>query len=231
MSYQNKQLELIELIEESFRHGKSPSTIVEPVSDYINDDRICLTSVFFAPHELEEKIIEKVINPLKEISPNQYYYVRGSFHITLNNIRTIADPPSFDGNDIEKAKQIFRRVISKYQSFTFDIKRLIELPTSLAITAFSDETLGNIALEIRRELKKVRVPDNKVYASKDIVIGNITISRYTNVPNLEFQKKIKQLKEVEIGSFEAEKVALITTNAICCPSKTKIIEEYELNKK
>lgn len=226
MDYQNKQLELINGIEEGFKSGKNPSTVVEPVSDYVNDDRICLTSVVFIPHELEEKIIELVINPLREINPIQYFYVPSSFHITINNIRTIENPPLFNDNDIEKAKEVFKRVIPKYKSFTFDLKRLFELPTSLAIAAFTDKTLANIALELRNELEKADVPDNKTYASQDIVIGSTTISRYTNTPSPKFQEKIKKLKEVEIGSFEVNKVSLITTNAVCHPSKTKIIEEF-----
>lgn len=228
-NYQAKQLELTKRIEEGFKKGQAASTIVEPVSDYINDDRICLTSVAFIPQNLEEIIINKIINPLRKINPIQYFYIPGSFHVTINNTRTIANPPLFNAEDIEKIKEVFKKVIPRYNSFTFELKRLFELPTSLAISAFSDKTLGDLALELREELRKAGVPDNKTYEDKNIVIGSTTISRFTNTPNPEFKQMIKVLKEIEIGTFEVKKISLITTNAICYPSKTKIIEEYLLS--
>ena len=227
-NYQTKQLELTKKIEEGFKKGESLSTTVEPVSDYINDNRICITSVVFIPQNLEKRIIENVINPLRKINPIQYFYIPDSFHITINNIRKIENPPLFNNQDVEKARKVFRRVISKYRPFVFEIKRLFELPTSLAISAFSDETLGNLALELREELKKAGVPDNKTYANENTVIGSTTISRFTNSSNPCFKEKVKELKEIDVGSFEVKKISLITTNAVCYPSKTKIIEEYLL---
>jgi len=228
-NYQTKQLELISKIEESFKKGQQISTLVTPVSDYTNDNRICLTTVAFIPQDIEKKIINDIINPLKMADPVQYFYIPNSFHITINNIRTIENPPLFNDEDIEKACEVFGKVIPKYHPFTVDLKRLFELPTSLAICAFSDETLGNLALELRMELKKIGVPDNKTYADEHVVIGSTTIARFTKTPNLEFKQKVNVLKEIEIGSFKVNKISLITTNAVCHPSKTKIIEEYLLN--
>lgn len=227
-NYKTKQLKLTKKIEEGFKKGQSLSTVVEPVSDYINDNRICLTSIAFVPQNLEKRIIENVINPLRKINPIQYFYIPGSFHITISNIRTIENPPLFNHKDIDKVREVFERVIPKYRPFILEIKRLFELPTSLAISAFSDETLGNLTLKLREELKKAGVPDNKTYANANIVIGSTTISRFTNSPNPDFKKKVKELKEIDIGSFEVRKISLITTNAVCYPSKTKIIEEYFL---
>lgn len=227
-NYQARQLELTKKIEEDFKNGNSRSTIVEPVSDYINDNRICLTSVVFLPQDLENKIIDEVIIPLRRNDPAQYFYVPNSFHVTIRNIRISADPPSFNNIDIKKAKEVFRKIIPRHHSFKFEIKRLFELPTSLAISAFSNETLGNLALELGRELRKAGIPDNKIYANENIVIGNTTISRFTSKPNSDFWEKVKELKQISIGSFEVRKIYLITTNAVCHPSKTKVIGEYSL---
>lgn len=227
-NYQAKQLKTTKRIEEGFKKGQTVSTVVETVSDYVSDDRICLTSVAFVPQNLEKIIIDKVINPLRETNPTQYFYIPNSFHVTINNIRTIANPPLFNKEDIEKVKEVFKKVVPKYNSFTFELKRLFELPTSLAISAFSNETLKHLSLELRAELKKTGVPDNKTYLDEDIVIASATISRFTNIPNPGFKQKVKDLKEIEIGNFEVNKISLITTNAVCHPTKTKIIEEYLL---
>ena len=226
--YQKKQLEITKRIEESFRNGHNLSTIVEPASNYVNDNRICLTSVVFIPQDLEKRIIDNITNILQEINPIQYFYIPKSFHVTIQNIRTIENPPLFNNEDIEKVRKVFGGIIHKYSAFTFELKRLFELPTSLAISAFSNEIFGNLVLELREGLEKAGVPDNKTYIDGDAVIANATISRFTNTPNPAFKQKVKELKELEIGSFQVKKISLITTNAVCHPAKTRIIEEYLL---
>lgn len=173
-AYSQKQLRLITDIENKFKNGESPSTIVTSVADYQNDKRICLTAVAFVPVSVAQKIIPK-------------------------------HPP-----------------------IKFKVCRMFELPTSLSVCAFSNDSLGSLANELRLELKKAGIPDNKKYAADDVVLGNITISRFTSEPNEAFRDKVSELKEIEIGSFDVSKISLITTNCVCHPSKTTILGEYNL---
>ncbi len=226
--YSKKQLLLISEIEEKFKNGEVPSTIVTPVKDYKNDNRICLTAVAFIPPELEQQIIENIIKPLKEADNRQYFYVPNSFHVTIQNIRIIEDPPLFDSSDIEKAKEVFEKIVPKHPRISFRLKRLFELPTSLSVCAFSNESLGILANELRAELANSGVPDNKKYASNDVVLGSTTIIRFTTEPNAEFKNIVSQLKNIEIGNFEVSKINLITTNCVCVPDKTTVFGEYNL---
>ncbi len=228
LSYEQKQLEQIKIIEEKFKKGETPSTIVQPVKDYVNDNRICLTSITFIPLKIEELILNQIIKPLKKADSRQYFYIPHSFHLTIQNIRTINKPPLFNQQDIENAKKVFKKVIPKYPSFSFEIKRLFELPTSLSLSAFSEKIFADLVLELRSELIKNNVPDNKTYASNDIMFGNITIVRYTKPPNNSFFEKVKELKNIEIGKLEIKTISLITTNSVCHPNSTKIISEYKI---
>lgn len=227
-AYSQKQLQAFNKIEESFKKEEWISTLVEPVSDYVNDNRIGLTSVAFVPNNLVQKIIKQLIEPLKKVNPTQYFYIPDSFHNTINNIRTAAETPLFNNEDIKKVREVFERIVPRHKSFSFELKRLFELPTSLAICTFSDKTLADLVLELRTELKKIGVPDNKSYFVEDIIVGNTTISRFTSIPNATFKEKVKELKEIEIGSFEVKKIFLITTNSVCHPLKTTVIDEYSL---
>lgn len=231
MNYQQKQVQLFDHIEKSFKEGQTPSTIVEPVENYADDDRICLTSVVFIPPKIQETIISEVINPLRQVDLKQYYYVPNSFHITIQNIRTINNPFFFNQEDIEKAKEVFRKVIPKHKSFSFKLKGLFELPTSLSIKAFSDESFHYLVKELRETLTTAGVSDNKKYASKDVFFGNSNICRYTSKPNSSFFEKVTELKDHEIGEIKVNDVSLITTNSVCYPNKTKIIQKYNLKRK
>ncbi len=228
VSYQKQQELLLKEIEKDFKEGKFPATIVEPVQDYSSDNRICLTSVVFLPQEIQRIVDEKVIKPLKELDKRQYYYLPQSLHITIQNIRTISDPPLFSKKDVEKVKNVLREVITRYEPFDFSIEGFFELPTSLSLCAYSDEILKQLVFEIRKSLKKVGVPDNKKYASDEIVIANSTICRYIGLPNDAFFEEVGKLKNIDVGRVQVKNVSLITTNSVCHPNKTSIVERYPL---
>lgn len=227
-SYFKKQKALFDEIESKFKKGESPSTIVKPVSDYKNDEQICLTSIAFIPVNLQKEIIGSVIEPLKKADSTQYFYPPESMHLTIQNIRTINKPPLFNDQDIQKAKEAFLKVISKHPKITFSLEGLFDLPTSLGIRAYAEETLVDLCKELREELTEADVPDNKTYASDTVLFGNISICRYITKPNKEFFKTVENLKSINLGSLKVENVNLITTNAVCHPQKTKILETYKL---
>lgn len=227
MTYQDRQRETIRAIEDAFKRGEVPSTIVESRKDYAKDNQIGLTSVSFVPKNIQNNTKNKLINPLCVQDDRQYFYLPQSLHLTVQNIRTINNPPLFSSEDIEKAKFVFENIIPKHRKIKFVLKDLFELPTSLAVCAYSDESYRDLVAELREELVFAGVPDNKKYAS-DVIVGNVTVCRYTTTPTDEFIKTVKELKNIEIGELSVDKVFLITTNAVCYPSKTTILGEYPL---
>lgn len=226
-SYRQKQEELFNRLEEEFKTGKAKATVVEPVEDYLKDKRICLTSVAFVPEEFGKIIQESFISPLRGVGSG-YFYPLESLHMTIQNIRTVNLPPLFDEEDIEKARKVFREIVSKHTHFEVELCGLFELPTSLGIRGYSEESLGELAMELSQGLRKVGVPDNKKYASSTTVFGNVSICRYTTESSKEFADKVKELKRVEVGIIPIKKVSLITTNSVCHPAFTNIIEEFWL---
>lgn len=228
-SYQKKQKTLFDEIEKKFKQGLSPSTLVSPVDDYENDNQLCLTSVVFLPEDLQKDIYKNLVEPLKRLDANQYFFLPKSLHLTIQNIKTIHHPPLFNSDDIAKVKDAFNQIIPKYKSFSFELNGLFELPTSFSIRAYSDETLLHLTTELKQKLIEVGVPDNKQYASKDVVFGNITVCRYTKTPNQEFINKLNELKNVNFGQLEVTTVSLITSNVVLDPKFTKIIQEYNFS--
>lgn len=66
---------------------------VEKVSDYTDDERICLTAIAFVGNELAHKL-EPFIAKLRAISPQHHYYNPDALHLTIQNVRVIASPPA-----------------------------------------------------------------------------------------------------------------------------------------
>jgi len=231
MDYQEKQKKVFREMEKAFKEGKSRATIVEMMANYADDNQICLTTVVFIPKYLRERIQERIIKPLKKTGPAQYFYPLQSLHITIQGIRIVHRPPLFTKDDIEKVKKAFSRIIPQYSPINFEIKGILELPTSLSLKAFSDKKFHDLVMVLRKTLDQIGLPDDKAYFSKNVVLGNISFCRYTRKPNELFQKKVKEFKNVEIGKINADKVHLITTNAVCHSNKTDIIKTFNLRKK
>lgn len=229
MNYQNQQKNLIEeIVKKINEQGSIASTIVEMRGDYENDDAICLTSVVFLNEELRHLVSKEIIEPLRAIDPSHYYYQLDSLHLTIKNIRTIHKPPLFSSEDVEKAKQVFNKIIPSFKIFEFELKGLVRFPTSVSLMGYSDNILYDIVSTLDSELKEIGVPDNKKYVSDTVFFGNITICRFTSQPSDEFLAKVEEMKDLFVGKLKVKEVSLIKCNSVCSPVNREVIETFRL---
>eukprot|EP01121_Diplochlamys_sp_Union-15-3_P019982 TRINITY_DN7659_c0_g1_i2.p1 TRINITY_DN7659_c0_g1~~TRINITY_DN7659_c0_g1_i2.p1 ORF type:complete len:207 (-),score=36.32 TRINITY_DN7659_c0_g1_i2:111-731(-) len=202
-TYQEQQELLIRKIEAEYKKGKDLNlSIIRKNKDFALDDRMCLTSVVFPPKHILDRIEERIFKPLREADPTQFYYPRESMHLTFQSIQNIAKPPTFNEEDIVKVSEILARVVPKCKRFKYVLKGIFELPTSICVCAFIPEEIVPFLKEIRAELIKIGLPDNK--------------------------KKKEELNWIEIGEFEATHVTLIASNGVCHPDKTTKFKEFYL---
>jgi len=227
--YSEKQKELIDELEKSFAAGTFKPTIVDMQQDYVHDDNICLTSVVFIPDDLSQKIIEDIINPLKDIEPQHYYYSAGSLHITIKNIRTVHKPPLFTPSDVKKAQEVFEMVVSTFPAFKFTVEDVLAFPTSAAVMGYSDDALQKLVVRLDEELKKAGVPDNKQYLSDSVFWGNVTVCRFVERPGEKFMAALKKMRNLKIGTLTVNRIDLITCNVGCSPNSKTLLAEYRLS--
>lgn len=228
-SYLEQQRQLFDSVEKGFKSGAEPFPVPKFVADYEHDERVCLTSIAFVPPHIEEQILTNIIPPLRTADDRQYYYVLGSYHYTVQNIQTIYEPTVLSDTDFEKVKRVFADIVPKYGPFRLSINGLFELPTSLSLRVYSDENFQHLTEALQNKLKEEGVADNKFYASENIRLGNITISRYSMPPTEAFFKEVEKLKDVKMGSFDLATISLITTNLVCHPDKTSVLAEFPLD--
>lgn len=230
MSYRDKQLQAIHALEQAASSGAaaSISTIVPMMDDYASDNRLCLTAVAFVPDDVADIIERDLIAPLRRIEPEHYYYPAASLHVTLQNLRTINEPRSYDDAHIALAREVFQRVVARHSAFELEVEGLLRMPTSLSVTAFSDESLGELALDLRAELAAAGIPDDKIYSSGDVVFANITVCRYANRPAGTFTGVLQNAAVHGFSTMRVDQVDLIETNAVCHPDKTKLLASFKL---
>lgn len=227
MDYQQNQKLVIGNIEKQVKQNSFQFSTVSPVEDFDNDPRICLTGVHFPSGSLRNKIQKKIINPLRAISPEHYYYLVDSLHMTIKNIRVINNPPHFNSLDIEKAKQIFSQTIPKHSKFRVYFYRLLLFPNNLALIGTTDEELDKIILDLDRKLKEVGVPDDKIYSNPKYFFSNMTLARFNNSLSEEFKTKVKNLSDsLFFEPYLVDSVTLLSCNAVF--KKRQIIGTWRL---
>ncbi len=199
-------------------------------SNFESDNRLCLTCVAFVPSALASAIEKEIIEPLKVAAGGHFYYPAESLHLTMQNIRTISDPPKFSMDDVHAVSEIIKVLATQFHLFEFEIDGFLKLPTSLALRAYSEPRLKEFVRKFRAELVAAGIPDDKEYISNDVVFGNITICRYSEEPSTEFMQRLAKSEFSIKSKFAVEELALISTNAICQPSATKIFQTVSFSK-
>lgn len=227
--HQKKQREVINLLEQQVINKTINFSTVAPVEDYEADTRICLTSIHLPHQELITKVQNKLIAPLKEISPNYFFYPDDSLHMTIKNIRVINDPPHFTREDINKAERVFESVVPKHKKFKVYFYRLFLFHNNLALIGTTDPELDDIVLDLDKELNAVGLPDDKKYINDKYFFCNMTLSRFNNTPPLEFVKKVDELsKNIFFEPYVVDSITLITCTAVF--TKKNIIKTWQLGK-
>lgn len=206
---------------ESLDSNSNVSVVTVP-ENFEEDNRICLSLVYFLSDNLKRKIKE-LVKELRTADSRQYYYSFDSLHITIQGIRTIAYPPNFTEKDIKIVMELSE--FMKGINLSFEIKSLFLMSGSLSIKCFPTQETQDFVLSLRKKLEEIGVPDNKRYVN-NIVIGNITICRFYNQPNQEFLRIVDKFKSIHIGDARVDKISLISTNAVAFKEKTTILKEF-----
>lgn len=222
-----RQAEAIRRLEAS---SSTPvSTIVPFQKDYASDARLCLTVVCFVSREVGSRIWDQALQ-LSRCDERHYIYPPRSMHLTLQNIRIIHDPPNFDTSTLERAAGVLASCLRDVPAHKAVLRGLLELPTSLGVPVYFDDTMADTIFGLRGALAAAGLKDDKRYVDDGVVFGNVTFCRYTAPPNEALKRRIAERKSIELGELWIDHAALITTNAVCHPGKTEIIQRMELKR-
>lgn len=228
MNYREQQAAMLQSIEDGFRAGHAPSTLVPMSQSYAEDGQHCLTNVVFVPELETHPTYHQVIEELSNLNEGHYLYPGHSLHTTIKNVRTIHVPPLFTEEDIERIRPVLRQVAARYQSFEIDWQGLLALPTSVAIKGFSSEIYGQLVTDLHQALIDIGVPDNKSYASSTVFANIVNFCRYTHEPSQDWNEAVQRWKNASFGTSHIKSFSLIVCNAVVAPASLRIIETFLL---
>lgn len=215
IEHQLKQKEVIDTIERQLKSNALKSSVVLPVEDFEKDPRICLTGIHLPSEQFLSEVQKTIVEPLKEIEPEHYYYPSSSLHITIKNVRVINDPPHFSEEDVKKAKKVFSEIIPRHKKFNAFFYKLLLFPNSISIMGTSDPELDNIVIDLDSALNKAGIPDDKKYVNSRYFFCNMTLARFNGKPGSIFKKKLEEIsRKISLPVYAVDSVTLVTSNAV-----------------
>lgn len=226
MIYRDQQAAMLQSIEDGFREGRTPSSLVNMSKTYETDTDYCLTNVVFVPELTKNKAYEEMMGELHALNEGHYLYPPVSIHTTIKNVRTTHEPLLFTEEDIERIRPVLRQVAAQYESFEIDWQGLLALPTSVAIKGLSSETYGRLVSDLHQALIDVGVPDNKSYASSTVFANIATFCRYTHPPSDAWNKVIQRWKSTSFGVSHIKSFSLVVCNAVVAPTALRVVETF-----
>lgn len=226
MTYQDEQRKLIQELA-SKDAANFGATIVPMKTNYLDDSR-CLTIVAVPSNSLRESIVRDIIEPLKAIEPDHYFFPPESIHTTVKSIRTSQNPPQFTEEDIHKVADMLTAVVPTLPQFTIQLEQLVRFPTSVAIFGTTHENQRTVIQTLDQELNRIGVPDNKTYGSDTVFFANVTVCRFTHQPSAKFLQAISSL-QISLESWTVNEITLNTNDAVMSPKSVTIQGRYQLS--
>jgi 2'-5' RNA ligase len=227
-TYREQQKCIVNMLRYDVKQDTSGITMVPIRSDHITDITRCLTSVVLIPDDMAQDISQTLIEPLKKIEPEHYYYPVESLHLTVKNVKASNHPPLFGETDIKKVDQLFQEIIPRYHSFSYSLEEIVAFKTSIALIGYCDEQLRDLVQELDDGLQAIGVPDNKHLISNTVFFGNITLCRYVRQPSKHLLTAIKQHRYAYCDRLKVRQIHLITCNAVCAPKSRTLVNSYTL---
>lgn len=225
--HQEKQVTVINQIEEQVKGSSLGFTTVAPVDNYESDSRISLTSVHLPSPDLKTKVRESIIQPLRQISPDFFYYPSDLLHMTIKNIRVASDPPTFSDEDEVKAQKVFAAALPNHKKFQVYFYRLLLFPNNLSLIGTTDPELDSIFSDLDARLISAGLQDDKKYLNSQFFFSNMTLARFNTQPSPEFLRKVSEISDsLRFEPYTVDSVKLITCTAVL--TKRSIIDTWKL---
>lgn len=197
--------------------------------DLQNDRRRGFTIILRLSQEIIQQF-SRLVETLKSIDNEQYYYLPNQFHVTVLTLFTATENPDPFFEKIPKYREVLKSVLSNQGCFQIDFKGVTASPSSFMIQGFTPNGLLN---HLREQLRDAL---HKSGLGKDLdtryrmQTAHSTIMRFQKQPqNLQsLLDTLTDFRKYDFGQTNIQTLQFVKNDWYMSPDNVEVLEEYHL---
>jgi len=225
----NLEAHYSKLYNESIDKISSGNYEIDTLIDSGFDKRFGITLILRPSPEIKNEI-QKFIDRLKKVEPNQYYYPSSDIHITIMSMISCYDGFDISKINLSKYIELIKKCLIKNKHTSIQFKGLTASNSCIMLQGFmNNSTINDIRNLLRLEFKNSPLEQSldKRYA---IQTAHSTIVRFRKeLKNPKgFLKTIEQFKNHDFGTFEVKELELVFNDWYQRKENTKLLETFPI---
>ncbi|ABQ07704.1 2'-5' RNA ligase family protein [Flavobacterium johnsoniae] len=192
-----------------------------------SDSRFGITLLIRPSDEIKANI-QVLLNELKQVEPEQYYYPDSDIHITVMSIISCSE--NFNLNHISPNDyiQLICKSLVDVDKVTIQFKGITASSSAIMIQGFpTDETLNNLRNKLREDFKNSQLQQS-IDSRYRISTAHATVMRFQE-KLLDPEKLIQtaeKYRDYDFGEFNVKSLELVYNDWYQRKSNTKVLGEF-----
>lgn len=198
------------LYEKSIKRIASNNYEIDELINSPSDDRFGITLLIRPSSEVKNEI-QKFLDELKAIDPNQYYYENSDIHITVLSIISCYNGFKLADIDISKYIELIKESLLEVSNLEIEFKGVTASPSCIMIQGFMNtESLNQTRNRLRDKFKKSTLQQSidQRYA---IQTAHTTVVRFKEklCEKSKFLEMLQKYRTHKFGTFSVKTMELV----------------------
>lgn len=192
--------------------------------DNSEDHRMGLALLIRPSQEIQDNILN-IENKIKEIEPNQYFYQKEQYHITLLDFITARQNYVYSKEDVNIYNEITENALEKAKKFKIYFKGLVISDGAIMVKGYYEDELNKIRESLRQGIEDNGLKNDERYTT---ISSHITIARFREkIQNREkLIEFVNDYKDYYFGELEVSKIEFLYHNWY--DSKKELMQNYSI---
>lgn len=216
--------------EASLQKFKSQQFQFDTLLDADGDNRYGLTLLACPSEEVKQSIFD-VLEEIKKIAPNQYYYPHTDLHITMLSIISCYPGFSPDAIDTKEYCKIIESAVASVSPFRITFRGVTASPSCILIQGFPEDDQLRILRNTLRDTFKRSKLQHSIDKRYQLQTAHMTAIRFQEpfAQSKRFVKAIERSRDKDFGSCSIEQLELVGNDWYHQEKKVQRIHKFKLS--
>ncbi len=217
------------LYSDSVREIRSGEYKIDTMMDSPDDDRRGITLLFRPSAEVRKKI-SRILDTLRQLEPNQYYYPESDMHVTVLSIISCYPGFHLSSLDVPAYIRILQKALSGSKGFTLNFRGVTASPSCIMIRGFPENNALNGIRNTIRSIFKTSSLENSIDKRYELQTAHSTVLRFkerlSDIP--KFLESLELYRDFDFGSCTVDSLEFVVNDWYLRERNTKKLFSFSL---